>query len=385
MARILILALVFALLSWWLHRRLVRATDLRRGWRIAAALVVVAGGVLTVIGAGSGSVFAPAWARLPAFAGWVWAGTVFYLVLGLLPLAVLCVVAAVVRRIRKRERRSRRAVRIATAAVVLAACGTAGYGVTAAASPSIVGVRIPLDRLPPGFDGVRIAFVSDLHVGPSRGAGFTQKVADLVAAQHPDLIAFGGDLTDGTVDRVGDTLKPLAPLRAPLGVFGVSGNHEFYSDDAGRWLDAWQRVGIRPLRNARVSLVRNGSRIDLAGIHDYSGRSPNAPDLKAALAGHDPRAFTLLLAHEPRQALATNRRGAGPVDLQLSGHTHGGQLWPLRYLVPLQQPSVEGLAWVDGTAVYTTRGVGAWGPPMRVGAPPEITLLTLVRTAATRK
>ena len=118
------------------------------------------------------------------------------------------------------------------------------------------------------------------------------------------------------------------------------------------------------------------TRLRKLGIHDHSAPEPYRPDLAGALAGSDPQRFRLLLAHEPRQALQASDLG---VDLQLSGHTHGGQIWPIRYLVPLQQPSVEGLDRVGETTLYTTRGAGAWGPPVRVGAPPEVAILTLRR------
>jgi predicted MPP superfamily phosphohydrolase len=199
---------------------------------------------------------------------------------------------------------------------------------------------------------------------------------DVINAQEPDLVAIVGDLVDGTVSKVAPDLEPLADLRAPMGIFGVSGNHEFYADDGGRWLDVWDRLGIATLRNQRVALRRGEATIDIAGIHDYSSPAPYEPDLSAALAGRDPSTFVMLLAHEPRQALEASDLG---VDLQLSGHTHGGQMWPLRYLVPLQQPSVTGLDRIGNTVLYTTRGVGAWGPPVRVAAPPEITILELVR------
>ena len=181
---------------------------------------------------------------------------------------------------------------------------------------------------------------------------------------------------DGTVAKVAPDLAPLANLRAPDGIFGVSGNHEFYADDGGKWLDVWETLGITTLRNSRTSIQHGGDTIDVVGIHDYTSPAPYEPNLTAALAGRDPNTFALLLAHEPRQAIEASEMG---IDLQLSGHTHGGQMWPLRYLVPLQQPSVQGLDRVGNTVLYTTRGAGAWGPPVRVGAPPEITVLELVR------
>lgn len=392
MTRLLAFGIVLALVSFWLHRRLVRAPGLARPWSYLVDALLAVLWVLVIIGIGSGDVFDPDWARIPAFAGMVWLAVVFYLILGLTVVALGSLVYRLVRRVRRRSTRraevvedtestadlSRRTIlRIATTVVAAGAVATVGYGVWEAARPKVVRVRVPLSRLPHEFDGLRVALISDLHVGPSRGRGFTQRVVELVNQQKPDLIVIAGDLIDGTVAMVASDLEPLSELSAPLGVFGVSGNHEFYADDGGRWLDVWDRLGIRTLRNERESLARGGAEIDIVGIHDYSSPEPYETDLPAALAGRDPATFALLVAHEPRQALEASDLG---VDLQLSGHTHGGQMWPIRYLVPLQQPSVTGLDQIGNTVLYTTRGAGAWGPPVRVGAPPEVTVLTLVNS-----
>lgn len=384
MTRTLVFAVVLALLTWWLHRRLVRATALPRPWSLVVDSLLVVLWLLAVVGSGSGEVFDPGWARGPAFAGWVWLGTAFYIALGLLALYGLSGSARLVRRARRSGEEPPvtgsplgvRALRIATAAIVVAAVGAGTYGVIAAARPQVVAVQVPLATLPTEFDGLRVAMISDVHVGPSRGAAFTQRVVDLVNEQKPDLIVIVGDLIDGTIAKVAPDLDPLSQLSAPLGVYGVSGNHEFYADDGGRWLDVWDKLGIEPMRNERVSIERDGASIELVGIQDYSSPAPYEPDLPGALAGHDPRDFALLLAHEPRQALQASELG---VDLQLSGHTHGGQMWPINYLVTLQQPSLMGLDKIGNTTLYTTRGAGAWGPPMRVGAPPEITILELTK------
>ncbi|MFD4293328.1 metallophosphoesterase [Rhodococcus sp. NPDC058505] len=395
MLRILLFAVLLALLSWWLYRRMTRLLELssvgRRvlGWGLGLL------GAAALIGVGSGEVFDPAWARGPAVVGWVWLAAGLYLTLGL---GILTVLAALARRVRRGPRRAtdrpappgpgnplppgpadptrRRLLRGAAAAVVLASVGAVGYGVAEAAAPRIVRVRVPLRRLPAEFAGTRIALVTDLHVGPARGAAFTRRVVAAVGAERPDLILLGGDLVDGTVAKVGADLAPLADLDAPLGVFGVSGNHEFYAGDGGRWLDLWERLGIHTLRNTRVELRRGDAVIDLAGVHDYRSPAPYEPDLPAALAGRDRDRAVILLAHQPKQVTEAAEWG---VDLQLSGHTHGGQMWPLGYVVPLQQPSVTGLDRFGDTVLYTSRGAGAWGPPVRVGAPPEITILELTR------
>ena len=382
MTRFLVFALLLALVSYWLHRRLVRATGVARPWSIIVDILLGLLWVLAIIGVGSGELLDPSWARTPGFAGWVWLGTVFYLVLGLAVIALASLLARMVRRLRGSRSESfdssrRRAIRIATVGVVIAAVATTSYGVVEAARPEVVRVTVPLAALPDEFDGLRVALISDLHVGPSRGGEFTARVVETVNAERPDLVAIAGDLVDGTVEKVAGDLQPLERLSAPLGVYGVSGNHEFYADDGGRWLDVWDRLGIRTLRNEHAVVERGGASIDIIGIHDYSSPKPYEPDLSRALDGLDRERFGLLLAHEPRQAFEASDMG---VDLQLSGHTHGGQMWPIRYLVPLQQPSVEGLDRVGETTLYTTRGAGAWGPPTRVGAAPEITILELVRS-----
>jgi uncharacterized protein len=380
MLRLVVFGALLALLTWWLYRRLTRPTELGPRARSAVAVVLGVLWALALIGVGSGEVFATSWARPLGAVGWVWLAAGLYLVLGLGVIALGTGVDRVIRRRRGVDVPTspgrRRFLRIATGAVVVAAVGAAGYGVVEAATPRVVRVRIPLRRLPAEFAGTRLVLLTDLHVGPARGIGFTRKVVDIVAAENSDLILIGGDLVDGTVSKVGPDLEPLAELRAPLGVFGVSGNHEFYAGDGGRWLDLWDRLGIHTLRNTRVELRRGDAVVDLAGIHDLTSPAPFEPDLDAALAGRDPERAVILLAHQPAQVVDAERLG---VDLQLSGHTHGGQMWPLGYLVPLQQPSVTGLDRFGDTVLYTSRGAGAWGPPVRVGAPPEITVIELVR------
>ncbi|AFR50692.1 metallophosphoesterase [Gordonia sp. KTR9] len=381
-------AVVFGLITFWLHRRIVRATALPRPWSIIADILLVMLWALVLVGFAAGRSVDPSWSRPFAFVGLVWMAAVLYLFLGLTVIGLVSFAAHVVRSIRRRRSgvqdtpalAARRLGRLrgATATVVVLALAITGYGVFEASRPQVVDVDATLPGLPAQFDGTRIAVVSDLHVGPARDASFTQRVVDQVNAEEPDLVVLVGDLTDGTIPYVRDTLEPLADLRAPLGVFGVSGNHEYYADDGGRWLDVWEEFGVRTLRNARVPLEVDGATIQLAGVHDYTAPEPYEPDLPAALSGLSAEDFVLLLAHQPRQAFEASDLG---VDLQLSGHTHGGQMWPIRYLVRAQQPTVTGLDEVGDTAVYTTRGAGAWGPPVRVLAPPEITMLTL-RSAA---
>ncbi|EOM78427.1 metallophosphoesterase [Rhodococcus rhodnii] len=375
MIRLAVFGVLLALITWLLHRRLVRATGLQGGAARAVDALLVVGYVLALVGVGSGEVFDTAWARPLGFAGWVWLAGVFYLVLGVLVLGVLSLLGRIVTK--PTDPRRRTALRVGTAAVAVAATGAVGYGVVEAARPGANRVRVPLARLPQNFDGLRVAVVSDLHIGPSRGAPFTQEIVDLVNAEQPDLVVLAGDLTDGTVELVAADVAPLRDLRAPYGVVAVSGNHEAYADDVGSWLDAWEELGITVLRNEHVTLDRDGERIHVAGIYDHESPEPYTPDLDAALRGREPGEFVLLAAHQPIQAHDASDHD---VDLQVSGHTHGGQMWPIRHLVPLQQPTVEGLDRIGRTTVFTTRGAGTWGPPVRVGAPPEVSILELTRS-----
>ena len=378
MSRVIFVGVFLLLITLFLHWRFLSLTRMptRPKRAVDAALALLWLGA--VIGFGSGVEFDPSWARGPAFVGLSWLAVVLYLFLGTILVAVVCTVVRVVFAARKRDSSAvrLRVSRIGSAAVALVSVVAVGYGLVEAATPRATNTDVALDRLPTEFDGVRVALVSDLHAGPSRGADFVREVVDSINAQNPDVVLLDGDLIDGTVALVGADLEPLRDLDAPLGVFAVSGNHEFYAGDGGEWLDFWSTLGIDVLRNERATITRGDAAIDIAGINDATAPAPYEPDLAAALDGIDPDRFVLLMAHQPLQAVEASDFG---VDMQVSGHTHGGQIWPIRYLVPLQQPSVEGLDTIGNTTLYTTRGAGAWGPPVRVAAPPEIAMLELTR------
>jgi Predicted phosphohydrolases len=255
----------------------------------------------------------------------------------------------------------------------VAAVGLVGTGVgTALGVPRVKRIQIPLARLPRTADGLRIALVSDIHLGPLNGAARTRRIVDVINGLDADLVAIVGDLVDGTVEELGPAAAPLADLRSRHGTFYVTGNHEYFSGYEP-WIDEVARLGLRPLRNERVALPEG---IDLAGVNDVVGqRYGDGPDFAAALGGRDPDRAVVLLAHQPIQAHEAARHG---VDLQLSGHTHGGQMVPFNLLVRASgQPVVSGLGEVDGMPVYVTNGAGFWGPPVRVGAPPDVTLVEL--------
>ncbi|MFD8529110.1 metallophosphoesterase [Streptosporangium canum] len=267
--------------------------------------------------------------------------------------------------------------RTAAAVAGVGALATVGNGVrTALGDPVIESVRVALPKLDPRLSGLRLAVVSDIHLGPLTGTAHAERIVRMVNSLEADVVAIVGDLVDGTVAQLGTVARPLRSLESRYGTYFVTGNHEYYTANGpGEWIEELRRLGVRPLQNERVEIAHGGAVLDLAGVNDVAGDpTGDGPDFERALGGRDRSRSTVLLAHQPVQAYQAAAHG---VDLQLSGHTHGGQMVPFNLVVPLQQPVVSGLGEVDGTRVYVTRGAGFWGPPVRVGAPPEITLLEL--------
>ena len=266
----------------------------------------------------------------------------------------------------------------ALAVVGLAALVTATGYVNARRIAAVRSIDVPLPGLPAALDGFRIVQLSDIHVGHTIQRAYLQAIVDRANAQQPDLISLTGDLVDGSVADLREHTAPLGALRARHGVYAVTGNHEYYSG-AEAWVAEWRRLGLVPLLNEHRVIDHDGARLLVAGITDYSAHvfdPRQRSDAAAALAGA-PRniALKLLLAHQPRSAPAAAAAG---FDLQLSGHTHGGQFLPWNWFVPLQQPFTAGLHRLRDLWVYTSRGTGYWGPPLRFGAPSEITLIRLV-------
>ncbi|MDG5486267.1 metallophosphoesterase [Mycolicibacterium gadium] len=257
-----------------------------------------------------------------------------------------------------------------------ASVGLVGVGTaTALGPPDLLRVPVRLRRLDPAFGGFRIALVSDIHLGPLAGRAHTERIVDIINAAEVDLVAIVGDLVDGTVAELGPAAAPFQDLAAPEGTFFVTGNHEYFVEDTDEWLNELERFGVQSLRNENTAIRRGGAAFDLAGVNDLAGEErDDPPDFDRALAGVDDSRPTILLAHQPVMVSEAAARG---VDLQLSGHTHGGQMWPFHYVVDMVQPSLAGLSTVDDTQLYVTRGAGFWGPPVRIGAPPDITVLTL--------
>ena len=258
------------------------------------------------------------------------------------------------------------------------ALGTAGTGAVLAASPPVVRrVPVTLAGLDPALDGLRIVTFSDAHLSNTYGGRRFERLVELVNEQRPDVVAIVGDLVDGDVTELGAEAAPLADLVSGQGVYFVTGNHEYFVD-TDAWLRHLPTLGVDVLRNERVAIRRGGASFDLAGVDDRTAASSGLPghgaDLDAALDGRDDATPVVLLAHQP--FMVEQARAAG-VGLQLSGHTHGGQLWPFDYAIRLDQPAVEGLSRHGDTQLYVTSGGGYWGPPMRVGARPEVTVVEL--------
>ncbi|MEZ7007056.1 metallophosphoesterase [Streptomyces sp. AD55] len=261
--------------------------------------------------------------------------------------------------------------RVLAGTAVAAAVGTVGqgtYGVLR--GPRVKRVTVPLAKLPRAAHGYRIAVVSDIHLGPVLGRNFAQTVVDTINSTQPDLIAVVGDLVDGSVKDLGPAAAPLAGLRARHGAYFVTGNHEYFSG-AEQWVEEVRRLGLLPLENARAELPH----FDLAGVNDLAGGNEGrGPDYARALGDRDQDRACVLLAHQPVQIHEAVDHG---VDLQLSGHTHGGQLWPGSLLAGAANPTLAGLERYGDTQLYVSRGAGAWGPPTRVGAPSDITVIEL--------
>ncbi|MER5931622.1 metallophosphoesterase [Streptomyces sp. NPDC002054] len=257
------------------------------------------------------------------------------------------------------------------AAAVVAAGGTVGYGTHGVLrGPRVKRVTVPLAKLPRAAHGFRVAVVSDIHLGPILGRAHTERIVATINRTQPDLIAVVGDLVDGSVENLGPAAEPLARLRARHGAFFVTGNHEYFSG-AEEWVDHVRELGLHPLENARRELPY----FDLAGVNDVAGESEGqGPDFARALGDRDRTRTAVLLAHQP---VVIDQAVAHGVDLQLSGHTHGGQLWPGNYLADLANPTLAGLERHGDTQLYVSRGAGAWGPPVRVGAPSDITVVEL--------
>lgn len=324
--------------------------------------------------------WSPARARIVAWPASLWMGVLFLLLVLLLASDALLWLAG------SPAAAATRGAAAGGGQAGLRAAGVLALALTVAAGALREGLRPPrLARVgfeirgwPDALEGFRIVQISDLHIGPILDRRFARHVAERVNALDPDLVAVTGDLVDGRAARLAAEVAPLGGLRARHGVYFVTGNHDHLSN-ASDWVREVAKLGIRVLRNERVSIGAGDASFDLVGVDDHHGEliGGGLEDLDAALRGRDPRRPAVLLAHDPSTFREARHRD---IDLQVSGHTHGGQLWPFRYLVRLLIPWVAG-SYRDGrdgrAQLYVSRGTGFWGPPMRLFAPAEITEITL--------
>lgn len=269
--------------------------------------------------------------------------------------------------------------RVVAAAVVGVVAALLAWGhFEAMRVPRTRHVEVTMPRLGVGLEGLRVVMITDTHFGPLNRARWSAAVADRVNELDADVLCHVGDIADGTADRRENQARPLASMRARLARVYVTGNHEYISEAQG-WLDYMRGIGWDALHNRHIVVERGGDRLVVAGVDDAtaerSGVDGHGANLEAALSDSDPALPILLLAHQPKQVPQAVEAG---IDLQVSGHTHGGQIWPFNFLVRLDQPVVQGLSkHSERTQLYTSRGTGFWGPPFRVFAPSEITVLTL--------
>jgi len=326
--------------------------------------------------------FQQPWAGALYWVGYLWLGLLFYAacawVLSTLALGLLSVFWKPTLLVRQ----------WVAAFLAFVTVGLCGYGaVVVWKGPRVVEREVVLEKLSPAFDGFRVAVISDMHLGmPLQGRAFSEQLVAKVNALDADVVALLGDVVDGSLDSLAGAVEPLKNLRAKHGVLFVTGNHEYFNGPAA-WVAHFKNLGFRVLGNERVEVERLELehpqaeaavpvRLAFAGVHDlYSGRmGEHRTDLRAALQGLDAQIPVVLLSHQPR--LWEEAREAG-VDFMLSGHTHGGQMWPFSYVVARVNGYVQGLYREGASQLYVTTGAGHWGPPIRVGAPPEIALLRL--------
>jgi len=269
--------------------------------------------------------------------------------------------------------------RIVVAAVLGVSVVLVAWGyVEAMRVPRVKRLDVALPRLGAGLDGLRVVLLTDTHYGPIDRARWSARVVEVVNGLDADVVCHTGDIADGGVEQRRAQSAPLGEVRARFARAYVTGNHEYFGE-AEAWIGRMSELGWDALHNRHLVVERGGDRLVVAGVDDRtaagSGLAGHRADHAAALAGADPALPVLLLAHQPKQVSAAVTHG---VDLQISGHTHGGQIWPFHYLVRLDQPTVSGLSrHGERTQLYTSNGTGFWGPPLRIFARSEITLITL--------
>lgn len=375
----------------YLWVRLVRDPALPEPWRRIATIALVVLAFAMPLGIAALR-FAPRpLARIVPVAAFTWLGLAFLLFSALLFLDALRLATQggtwLAELLRARpdppadpERRLFVA-RVVAGTAAMATAGASAFAYRSATGPAeVTEVPVKLARLPPALSGLTIAQITDLHVGLTIGEREVRRVVDQVNALRPDVVAVTGDLVDGSVAQLGRVVSHVGRLKARYGVYFVTGNHEYYSG-VREWIVELRRLGLRVLLNERVAIGDGGASIDLAGMNDHGARGFGGglgPDLAGALAGREPDRGLVLLAHQPRGVGEAVRSG---VELQISGHTHGGQIFPFNLVVGAVFPYLKGLYHrAEGGRegqIFVSRGTGYWGPPLRLGSPPEIAKIVL--------
>jgi predicted MPP superfamily phosphohydrolase len=371
-------------MHYYIAKRLILDPGIAEPWRGAMLAALVGLGLCLVLQPFAERLVRPPVSRIVAWPASLWMGFAFLLLVllgfsdALLWLAGRAALAAGEGVPGAEPAAAARASLVVIVALVAGAVGLR----SGLRPPQLCRVEIALERWPAALDGFRIVQLSDLHIGPILGRAFAEQLVDRANALAPDLVAVTGDLVDGGVRQLDDEVAPLAGLRARHGVYFVTGNHDHYSG-ARSWCDKARELGMVVLRNRRVPVADRGAVFDLVGVDDHRAShfgQTGGEDLGAALDGRDRARPAVLLAHDPSTFKRASTLG---IDLQLSGHTHGGQIWPFAMLVRLAIPFVAGRYRRNGSELYVSRGTGFWGPPMRLLAPAEISEIVLRRRATT--
>jgi len=375
---ILPLSILFALL-WVIHRyvwiRLVRDAVWPAAWGHALTIAVVVLALLIPAVFLTMRSLSRTWALPLSWLAYTWMGLLFYLLLFTSLADMGKGLAALAGRLPQDPQDKIRLARQLSVSIA-AAAGIFGLGgfLNVLRGFKVRRVRVPLAHWPDQAADFRIVQLSDVHVGPTIGRNMIENLVRKVNELDPELIVITGDLVDGTVEQLREHVDPLRKLSARHGVFFVTGNHEYYSG-ADEWIGHLAALGVRVLRNECVAI---DGRFELAGVDDYTAAAvlpDHGQDIAKATAGRDPSRALVLLAHQPK---AVSEALAHGVDLQISGHVHGGQIFPFNWLARLDQPLITGLHRVDSMWVYVSEGTGYWGPPMRVGTRCEISVIELV-------
>ena len=385
---------ISTLLAGYITWRLFGKAAFRRRWKIAMAAGIVAtlfAPVITIILRRSG--FDNPGLHLLTWAGYLGVGFLSFVFSYVVIRDLVWLPVAAVRRIKARIAKSARRreemrpidspsrrgflVNSMNYGILTAAALTTGYGVAEAKqTPQVKRVPVAIDNLPPDLEGFRIVQITDIHVNPTFRRSSVEEIVEVVNTLDADVVALTGDLVDGSVDQLGYDVAPLAQVQSTSGNYFVTGNHEYYSGVI-EWVEEVRRLGFTVLLNEHQVVARGKARLLLAGVTDYRGGNfltSHRSDPQKALEGAPAADVKILLAHQPKNIFAASRAG---YDLQISGHTHGGQFFPWNLLVGFAQPYVYGLHTHENTQIYVSRGTGYWGPPVRVGSPSEITLIEL--------